>query len=56
MFDIRTPPASIYEINDCRKLSRDRYIRVLAFDSTPGWESIRMSFIVNRPEEEPGFA
>ena len=26
-----------------------------AFDSTPGWESIRLSFIANRPKEEPGF-
>jgi len=26
-----------------------------AFDSSHGWESMRLSFIVNRPKEEPGF-
>jgi ribulose-bisphosphate carboxylase small chain len=29
---------------------------VNAFDSTRGWECVRLSFIVNRPKEEPGFA
>jgi len=29
---------------------------VNAFDSTRGWESLRLSFIVNRPKHEPGFA
>jgi ribulose-bisphosphate carboxylase small chain len=28
----------------------------MAFDSTRGIESIAMSFIVNRPAREPGFA
>ena len=27
----------------------------MAFDSTHGWESVRLSFIVNRPKEEKGF-
>ncbi|MDX1730591.1 MAG: ribulose bisphosphate carboxylase small subunit, partial [Aurantimonas coralicida] len=26
-----------------------------AFDSTAGWESVKLSFIVNRPANEPGF-
>ena len=43
------------ELNECRKVYGDRYIRVVAFDSTPGWESVKLSFIVNRPAEEPGF-
>jgi ribulose-bisphosphate carboxylase small chain len=29
------------------------YIRIQAFDSTRGFETVRMSFIVNRPAEEP---
>ena len=33
----------------------DDYIRVIAFDSSHGWESIKLSFIVNRPKDEPGF-
>jgi ribulose-bisphosphate carboxylase small chain len=31
------------------------YIRLCAFDSTHTWESLRMSFIVQRPADEPGF-
>ena len=32
------------------------YIRLTAFDNSHGWESIKLSFIVNRPKsEEPGF-
>ena len=55
MFDNPDAAAVLYEVNECRKVYGDRYIRVLAFDSTKGWESIRINFIVNRPEKEPGF-
>ena len=43
------------ELHDCRRAYGDRYIRMSGFDSTHGWESIRISFIVNRPKQEPGF-
>jgi len=55
MFDLRDPAGIMMEINECRKTYPDQYIRVTAFDSTRGWETPRMSFIVNRPKEEPGF-
>ena len=55
MFDNPDAAAVIFELNECRKKFGDRYIRIIAFDSTPGWESIRLSFIANRPKEEPGF-
>jgi len=55
MFDLRDPAGVMMEINACRKEHGDKYIRVLAFDSRKGWESVRMSFIVNRPAFEPGF-
>ncbi|HSI96342.1 MAG: ribulose bisphosphate carboxylase small subunit [Methylophilaceae bacterium] len=55
MFDLRDPAGIMMEIQDCRKTYPDQYIRVTAFDSTRGWETPRMSFIVNRPKEEPGF-
>jgi ribulose-bisphosphate carboxylase small chain len=42
-------------VNECRKQFGDHYIRVIAFDDTHGWESMKISFIVNRPKEEPGF-
>jgi ribulose-bisphosphate carboxylase small chain len=44
------------EILACRKAHPKIYIRVNAFDSTRGFETTRLSFIVNRPAEEPGFA
>ncbi len=55
MFDTPDAAAVLYELGECRKVYGDRYIRVVAFDATAGWESIRLSFIVNRPDEEPGF-
>jgi ribulose-bisphosphate carboxylase small chain len=31
------------------------YIRMSAFDASHGWESVKLSFLVGRPTEEPGF-
>ncbi len=56
MFDLRDAAGALTKVNDCRKTFPQHYIRVLAFDSTRGWEAVRLSFIVNRPTEEPGFA
>ena len=55
MFDLKDPAGILMEINNCRKAFPSHYIRVTAFDSTQGVESLRMSFIVNRPAKEPGF-
>ena len=55
MFDLKDPAGILMEINECRKTFPNYYVRVTAFDSTRGWETPRMSFIVNRPEKEPGF-
>lgn len=55
MFDLKDPAGILMEINACRKAYPNHYIRVTAFDSTRGWETPRMSFIVNRPKHEPGF-
>ena len=55
MFDLKDPAGILLEINACRKTFPSHYIRVTAFDSTQGVESVRMSFIVNRPANEPGF-
>ena len=55
MFDLRDPKGILMEINACREAFPNYYIRVTAFDSTKGWETPRMSFIVNRPKHEPGF-
>lgn len=55
MFDLQDPAGVLMEIKDCRKAFPHHYIRVTAFDSTHGTESVVLSFIVNRPAEEPGF-
>jgi ribulose-bisphosphate carboxylase small chain len=54
-FDLKDPAGILMEINECRKTFPNHYIRVVAFDSSAGWETPRMSYIVNRPENEPGF-
>lgn len=57
MFDLKDPAGVLYELDECRKIHKGRsYIRLSAFDATAGWESLRLSFITDRPEEEPGFA
>ena len=55
MFDIKDPAGVMLEVAACRKAHAAKYIKVLAFDPRKGFETIRMSFIVNRPAEEPGF-
>lgn len=56
MFDLKDPAGILMEINACRRTFPNHYIRVTAFDSTRGWETPRMSYLVNRPKKEPGFA
>ncbi len=56
MFDIRDAVAILGEIRACRTTFPRHYIKVNAFDSSLGRESLRLSFIVNRPQKEPGFA
>jgi ribulose-bisphosphate carboxylase small chain len=55
MFDLQDAAGVLMELNNCRQTFPSHYIRLMAFDSTRGVESIAMSFIVNRPAQEPGF-
>lgn len=55
MFDLKDAAGVLVEVNACRKAFPDHYVKLNAFDSTHGWESLRLSFIVNRPKREPGF-
>ncbi len=55
MFDLKDPAGILQELRGCRKTFPNQYIRLTAFDSTRGWETPRMSYIVNRPPKEPGF-
>jgi ribulose-bisphosphate carboxylase small chain len=55
MFDLRDAAGVMQEIQACRLAHPEHYIRVNAFDSERGFETVRLSFIVQRPSEEPGF-
>ena len=56
MFDLRDAAGVMLELQACRKAFPSHYIRLMAFDSTRGVESMVLSFIVHRPADEPGFA
>jgi ribulose-bisphosphate carboxylase small chain len=55
MFDLKDPAGILMEINNCRKTFPNYYIRVMAFNSSAQVESPSMSYLVNRPSEEPGY-
>ncbi|MBV1698886.1 MAG: ribulose bisphosphate carboxylase small subunit [Hyphomicrobiales bacterium] len=55
MFDLRDAAGVMAEVRACREANPNVYVRVTAFDSTRGWETVRLSFLVQRPANEPGF-
>lgn len=55
MFDLRDAAGIMSEIRACREAHPGSYVRVNAFDASRGVESVALSFIVQRPAEEPGF-
>jgi len=55
MFDIKDAAGILAALRDCRTTFPNQYIKMNAFDSTRGRESMRLSFIVGRPKDEPGF-
>ena len=55
LFDIKDAASVMFELGEARKSCASGYIRMNAFDASYGTESCVMSFIVNRPANEPGF-
>ena len=55
LFDIKDSASVMFELGEARKAVTKSYIRMNAFDASYGTESCVMSFIVNRPSNEPGF-
>lgn len=56
MFDLRDAAGILLELKKCRTVrAGTNYIRLTAFDSTHGVESVKLSFIVDRPKDETGF-
>lgn len=56
MFDIQDAEGVMLEVDRALQALPHYYIKVNAFDASIGWETIRLSFIIQRPEHEPGFA
>ncbi len=56
VFDLASPRPVMEALQDCREAHPNSYIRIVAFDATHGWESLRGTFIVQRPANEEGFA
>ena len=55
MFDLKDAAGVMMEVKACREANPGRYVKVLAFDAKKGTETVRMSYLVQRPEDEPGF-
>lgn len=53
MFDLKDAAAITLEINACRKAFPQYYIRVNGYDRSLGRATTALSFIVNRPTQEP---
>lgn len=55
LFGVQDASVVMYELDQCRATHPTNYIKINAFDATRGVESCALSFIVQRPYEEPGF-
>jgi ribulose-bisphosphate carboxylase small chain len=57
LFDLEPDQADmvVREVAACREAHPDRYVKVVAYDSSLGRQTTALSFIVNRPAHEPGF-
>jgi ribulose-bisphosphate carboxylase small chain len=58
LFDLEPtdgPQAALEEIRACREAFPEHYVKVSAYDPSYTRQSTALSFIVNRPADEPGF-
>jgi ribulose-bisphosphate carboxylase small chain len=55
MFDVKDAAAIMSEIQACRTAKPGRYVRVNGYDRRYGRQTVALSFIVQRPKQEPGF-
>ncbi len=56
-FDLEPGEAHVAmrDVKACREAYPNHYVKVVAYDSSLGRQTSAMSFMVNRPSEEPGF-
>ena len=57
LFDVDPGQADMVlrEVAACREAYPEHYVKVIAYDSSLGRQTTALSFIVNRPADEPGF-
>jgi ribulose-bisphosphate carboxylase small chain len=55
MFDIKDAVAIMAEVTRARTEYPNLYIKVNAYDARYGRQTTALSFIINRPQHEPGF-
>lgn len=55
MFDLTDAVGVMGEINACRAAQPQCYIKLNAYDARLGRQTTALSFIVQRPDNEPGF-
>jgi len=53
LFDLRDVGEAMQQVKTCRAAHPGHYLKVNAFDSSRGWETVRLSFLVQRPAVEP---
>jgi ribulose-bisphosphate carboxylase small chain len=55
MFDLTDAAGVMLEVNSCRKAQPRCYVKLNAYDARLGRQTTALSFIVQRPPDEPGF-
>lgn len=57
MFDLSEDEVDVVmrDVNAAREAHSNLYVKLVAYDRSKGRQTSAMSFIVNRPEVEPGF-
>jgi ribulose-bisphosphate carboxylase small chain len=55
MFDAVDSSEIMVEIKACLQAFPEYYVKVVANDSQRGRETVALSFLLNRPQREPGF-
>jgi ribulose-bisphosphate carboxylase small chain len=57
LFDLELHDADVVlrEVRACRESHPDHYVKLIAYDAARGRQTTALSFIVNRPADEPGF-
>ena len=55
MFDAKDLDYALNQVAECHKAFPEHYVKVNGYDRTKGRQTTTLSFIVHRPNDEPGF-